>query len=189
MLFRVIVLLGCIIVFINGCNSLISQHFGTHKLRTFSMDEVIGNGIGDADFVEIHGAWQTGDFVYVPPRRGEKKGIILYPLLADRELTEADAGRKVAPRLIVWTEDFDPACVEQKNCIERKEVTLKGIIRELSREKNLSSELPKQKYDLSARIVYIEAGRAPLPWHWNLGMMAGAFLIAFYMEWSRGRGQ
>ena len=56
MLLRYLILFGGIVMMITGCNSLISQQFGTHQLRTVNMQDAVANGLGDADFIELDGA-------------------------------------------------------------------------------------------------------------------------------------
>ncbi len=182
MLFRFIVVLGCIVMFINGCNSLISQNFGTHKLRTLSMEQVVRENIGDADYIEVSGAWQSGDYIHAPGGRTSKKPILIYPLLDRAQLTALDSNQVVQPAIVAWTEEFAPDCVEKKNCIERREFTLKGIVRNIPKEKNRSGELPASRYQLPENVIFVEVNKAPIAWYWNLAMMVGAVALAFALE-------
>lgn len=182
MLFRFIVVLGCIVLFINGCNSLISQNFGTHKLRTYTMEQVVRENIGDSDFIEVTGAWQSGDFLHAPGRRFPDKPIILYPLLDRAQLAALDSNEVVQPAIVVWTEDFSPDCLSQNNCIERKEFTLKGIVRNIPSEKDRSDQFSAAKYKLPENVIFVEVNKAPIEWYWNVAMMVGAVLLAFILE-------
>ena len=107
MIFRVIIVILCLTVFINGCNSLISLQFGTHKLRTISIDQVIENGVGDADYLEITGAWQTDDYIYVPGKKPPETAVIIYPLLSEDQVQKVESGQQIAPAVIAWTKQFD----------------------------------------------------------------------------------
>ena len=138
-----------IVFLINGCNSLISQFFGTHKLRDFTMNGVLEDGIGDSDYVHIEGAWQSGDYIVVPPRTAADKAVLIYPLLTDEQLQAAEAGEIVEPRVICWTTDFSLNCDEENTCAPRAEVEVTGIIRELRRQKNKAHMLPANKYQLN----------------------------------------
>lgn len=182
MLFRFIVVLGCIVLFINGCNSLISQNFGTHKLRTYTMEQVVRENIGDSDFIEVTGAWQSGDYIHAPGGRTSKKPILLYPLLDRTQLTALDSNRVVQPAIIAWTEEFSPDCLQKNNCIERKEFTLKGIVREIPDEKDRSDQFSAAKYKLPENVIFVEVNKAPIEWYWNVAMMVGAVLLAFTLE-------
>lgn len=182
MLFRIIAVLACIVLFINGCNSLISLQFGTHKLRTYTIEEAMTNGIGDADFIELTNAWTTGDYVFVQGKRKTDKPIIIFPLVSEAQLAQIDQGIAVKPRYIGWTEKFPPDCVEQANCAPRLKGRFKGIIRDLSKEKDRTIQLSAQKFTIPADPVFLETGRAPLAWYWNLAMMLVASLVAFIIE-------
>lgn len=182
MLFRLLTVLICLVVFINGCNSVVSQYFGTHKLRNFTIQQALNKGIGDSDFIELTGASPTGDFVFVPGKRANDPGIIIFPLLSEEQLAQLDQGQQVRPRVIAWTEDFNPDCVKQGNCVPRGVQTYKGIIRNLSKEKNKTSQLPAAKYALPKYVIYMETNREPIAWYWNVAMMVGAVLLAFIVE-------
>lgn len=182
MLFRFIIVLGCIVLFINGCNSLISQNFGTHKLRSFTMEQVVSDNIGDADFIEVTNAWQSGDYLHAPGTRKYDKDIVLYPLLDRAQLTALDSGQIVQPAIVVWTQEFQWDCPQKNNCIDRKEVTMKGVVREIPNEAYRSTALPASKFQLPDDVVFVEVGKAPIEWYWNLSMMLGAVLIAFLLE-------
>lgn len=182
MLFRFIIVLGCIVLFINGCNSLISQNFGTHKLRTYTMEQVVRENIGDSDFIEVTGAWQSGDYLHAPGKRFSDKPILMYPLLDRAQLAALDSNEVVQPAIVVWTEEFSPDCLQQNNCIERKEFTLKGIVREIPNEKDRSDQLPATRYKLPENVIFVEINKAPIEWYWNLAMMVGAVVLAFVLE-------
>jgi hypothetical protein len=179
---RLIAILIAMVFVINGCNSLISQFFGTHKLRTFTMDQVLEEGLGDADYVSIEHAWQTGDYLVVPPRTEADKAVLLYPILSAGQLDSLDAGRAVQPRIIAWTKEFDLACDEETLCAPRSEVNLSGIIREMNKTKKRAHMLPEVKYRLPENVIYLEEGRQPLAWYWNLLMMLGGLGFAFFIE-------
>ena len=95
MIVRIIIILLCLVFFINGCNSLISQFFGTHKLRSFDMAEVAEKGIGDADYVEITNARFEPDFVYQEAEEPGSPPIILYPVFAESSPAQT-------PALLAW---------------------------------------------------------------------------------------
>lgn len=183
MLFRFLIILGCIVLFINGCNSLISQHFGTHKLRSFQMEEVLTNGIGDADFVEISGAWTNDDFIHVPDKNDPKKaGMILFPVLSEDQLQKLDGNEVVKTKIIAWSEDFPYECLAAKSCAARQERILKGITRKINDERNKVKELPPDKYQLMDNVIYLNINNAPTAWYWNLLMMVVAFLTVWLIQ-------
>lgn len=189
MWFRIFLMLAGIVFFITGCNSLISQFFGTHKLRTFSAEEVVAKGIGDSDFVEITDAWQTGDYLIVPPRTSADRALLIYPVVTEAQLALIDSGAVVEPMLIAWTRDFDASCDNDQLCIDRKKLNLKGVIREMNPSKNRANLLPAEHYRLPQLPLYVEAGREPIAWYWNLLMMLGGIGIAVYYEYRKSKAR
>lgn len=180
---RIIAILFCVVFLINGCNSLISQFFGTHKLRDFTMNAVLEEGIGDSDYVNIEGAWQSGDYIVVPPRTAADKAVLIFPLLTEEQLAAAESGQVVEPRIICWTKEFSLNCDEENTCAPRAEVAVQGIVREIRRQKNKAHMLASNKYRLPENVDYIEVGRAPLAWYWNLLIVLGALGFAYSIEY------
>jgi hypothetical protein len=186
-------MLAGIVFFITGCNSLISQFFGTHKLRTFTAEEVAEKGVGDADFVEISNVWLTGDYLIVPPRTSADRAVLIYPAVTQAQLALIDSGAVVAPLFIAWTRDFDASCDNEQNCIPRQQLSVRGVVREMNPSKNRANLLPAEHYHITGELKYVEAGRAPLPWYWNLLMMVGGIGLAVFYEYrktlARRRGE
>lgn len=184
---RLATILLCIVFFITGCNSLVSQLFGTHKLRHFTMSEVLGDGIADSDFVELSGAWQTGDYIVVPPLNASDKPIVIYPLLSEEQLRKLEAGQPVKPQIIGWTKDFDLSCDDEASCAPRGPVAIKGVVREMRSAKNQTTALPSEKYRIPELVNYVEVGREPIAWYWNVLMMLGGLGLAFFIENRAGK--
>ncbi|HMQ49755.1 MAG TPA: hypothetical protein PKA00_19700 [Saprospiraceae bacterium] len=182
MILRIVFILVCLVFFINGCNSLISQYFGTHKLRSFSINEVLKEGIGDSDYVEISDAWLSGDFAYTHGKIKEESGLILYPVLSQAQLQAKQQGEKVQVQVIAWTADFHSPCVDEKNCIQAGSSTLKGVVRDLPQDRRKPELLQPMGYELADNVLYVNHDQAPLPWYWNAGMMLGAALIIYIVE-------
>jgi len=153
------------------------------------MEETITTGVGDSDFVELIGAWQSGDYIVVPPRTDADKAILIYPLLAESQIEALKAGKQVKPRIIAWTKNFSMACDDEKNCVPLMPVAVQGVIREMRQQKNQAHLLPVLKYQLPDNVEYIEVGRQPLAWYWNLLMVLGGLGFAFYIESRANREQ
>lgn len=183
MLFRVVIVLICVVAFINGCNSLISRVAGTHKLREYTMTQVLGEGIGDADYVELREAFKSGDFVHTPPLKRGYKPVVAYPVLSKAQMDSLEKGLVVHPAVIAWSQRFDEACVNAGNCAPQGAFTLSGITRDLDNERNRSKSLPTTKFAVPENAIFIETGRKPLDWYWNLLFMALAVLIGGGMEY------
>lgn len=176
MIFRLIVFLICIIAFINGCNGLISNFAGTHKLRSYSYDEIIENGIGDADFIEVSGAETSDDYVLVSGDYLFRKDLLIIPIVPEG----VEGSRVNKPELIGWTKAFDPSCVQRGNCQEEITTPIRGIVNEVKRVKNNLENLNDNIN--SNQVILIELGRTPFPWYGSLAIMITAFVIIFLAE-------
>ncbi len=187
MLTRVLIILACVVVFINGCNSLISQVAGTHRLRSYTIEEVEYEGVGDADYVEIRGGWQTGDFLYGEPRRESQRGIVQYPVVSEFRYRKRQGGENIPLSLVAWRAEFDPPCVAADSCAPVREVVLRGLVRRVPPRGDRLEALPDLGYELTDYAVFVEAGRQPLAWYWNTLMMAGALALALGIEWWHAR--
>ncbi|MCB0596690.1 MAG: hypothetical protein H6557_33220 [Lewinellaceae bacterium] len=182
MIIRILIILGCVVVFINGCNSLISQHFGTHKLRGYTMEEVQQSGVGDADFIEVENAVLSGDFVFKAAKSPTNPGVIIYPVLSREQLAAHNRGETVSPNIIAWTTDFPSQCVEAGNCIKAGPLALKGIVRNLPDDRQGQGQLEEKGYRVADSAIYLDHGQAPLAWYWNLLLMLGAAAAIFGIE-------
>ncbi|MDX1943069.1 MAG: hypothetical protein SFU99_21070 [Saprospiraceae bacterium] len=186
MLYRLIIVLGSVVLFVNSCNSVISSFTGTHKLRKFTMEQIEQKGVGDSDFVEITGVWVPGDFRHAPPRQGERKGVVQYPAMSRERYQEWQNGDSVRTSVIVWTQGFDPNCVQRGDCVTPGQKTIRGIVNKMPKSKNKLKELPA-KYQIPERAIFIETERAPLAWYWHLALMGVAVLLGVGVEFIYSR--
>ncbi len=183
MIVRIIIVLVCIVFFINGCNSLISQFFGTHKLRAFEMEQIVQHGIGDSDYIEIPDAWLSGEFVHQTSEYENDPPILLYPLLSAEDWQKQQRGEPVSPSLLAWTADFHSPCVEENNCIEPGQQAVRGVVRELpDGNQGALQKLREKGYEISPSVKVINHNQAPLAWYWNLSMMLIPLGLAIGME-------
>ena len=179
---RLVTMLICVVFLINGCNSLISQFFGTHKLRTFSAEQAVNEGIGDSDYIELTGMWRTGDYIVIPPRNDVDKAVLIFPLLTDDQVKTIEAGEQVEISTIGWTKNFSMECDQDNSCAPQEQLDARGVVREMRPEKKKAHMLDTNKYRLAENVTYVEVGRAPLAWYWNLLMVLGSLGLAFFME-------
>ncbi len=186
MLYRLVIVLGSVVLFINSCNSVISSFTGTHKLRTFTMEQVEKEGLGDSDFIEITGVWVPGDFKHVPPKQGERKGVVQYPAMSEERYNQLQNGQPTRTSVIVWTQGFDPNCVQRRDCITSGQKTIRGIVNKIPKSKNKVKEFPAQ-YQIPTHAIYIETERAPLAWYWHLSLMGVAVLLGLGTEFVYNR--
>lgn len=176
MIIRIIIILLCLVFFINGCNNLVSQFFGTHKLRSLTMETFVREGVGDADYIRIDGAYLDGAFVYQQPEEAGYPPVLIYPVLAASE-----AGSRAA--LLAWTADFFDPCVDSGDCIAKGKRSLKGVVQPLPREylEGLA-ELEAMGYEWPEPPVMVKENEAPVAWYWNALMMLGAAAVAIGLE-------
>jgi hypothetical protein len=185
MILRIIIILIGVFFFVNGCSSLVSSVAGTHKLRTLSMQEVRQSGVGDADYVEITGAWSSGAYIFEPHRRTSWPGFVQWPVLSATQLDSLEQGRQVTVEVYAWTKRYDKTCVEAENCVKRGSVPLKGLIRPLNKKFNKMASFPDEQYLMAENPVFIEYNRQPLAWYWNLGIMLLAAALILLVEQQR----
>ena len=182
MLYRLVIVLACVVFFINSCNSLISGLTGTHKLRAFSMETLETAGIGDSDFVTITGAYRTGDFLITPPTKNNPKAVLQYPVVSAQALENFKNTGKTPVKLIVWTENFDRSCPNSNDCIQQGAFALKGVVYQIPKNRNRIKDFDADKYQFAENVIYIQTERAPLAWHWHLVIMLGAVGLALGTE-------
>ncbi len=187
MLLRYLVLFGGIVMMITGCNSLISQQFGTHQLRTVKMEEAVANGLGDADFVELDGAVLGEALIVGPALRSTDEDYVLRPILSPKQATAWSAGEKVSVKLIGWTETTDPACVQAPGCLPAAGTPIRGLLSEPTWRKNPVEDWPGQRVELSPDPLYIQLNKKPMAWYWNLALLLGGLLLAIVPESFRHR--
>lgn len=183
-MYRLIIILVCIVVFINSCNSVISTQFGTHKLRKMTMQQVEEQGLGDADYVEITDAYLSTDFIHVPAEDSTKSGTIIYPVLnQDNYQKYTQKQPNVDVQLIAWSENIPWKCWETDNCIEKGKQTLIGIVRTIDAENDKSANL-SSSYNLATTTYFVETNRTPTPWYWHaLLMLVTAITILILELW------
>lgn len=183
MIVRIILILVCISFFINSCNSLVSQFFGTHKLRTLPITQAQQEGVGDADYLELEDVSLSGDFAFQASAYPNSPGIILYPVLTPEQAEQRAQGQDVTLHFVAWTADFHSPCVDEGNCISAGTQNLRGVVREIPEDRLPGlDKLRAQGYVIKERVVTINQGEAPIAWYWNALAMLGAAAFAVGME-------
>lgn len=183
MIVRIIIVLVCVVFFINGCNSLVSQFFGTHKLRSFSMEQVQQEGVGDADYIEIPDAYLSGEYVHHPSQYEGEPPILLYAVLTAQQLERRQNEEPVTPALLAWTADFHHPCVEEGNCLEPGPVKIRGVMRDIPEANDgVMQKLRGKGYEIGPAVRTVNQGQAPIAWYWNALMMLVPLALALGME-------
>lgn len=187
MILRYLILFGGIVLMITGCNSLISQQFGTHQLRTVTIGDAVANGLGDADFVELEGAVIGEALIVGPALRSTDKDYVLRPILTPTQATAWSAGETVSINLVGWTETTDPACLQAPGCLPAAGLPIRGLLSEPTWRKNPVEDWPGQRVSLNAEPLYIQLDEKPMAWYWNLALFLGGLLLAIIPESFRHR--
>lgn len=167
---------------ITGCNSLISQQFGTHRLRTFDVKEATAEGFGDADFVEVTGGMVGEPMIVGPALRSTDKDYVLRPIFTEEQAGEWAAGETVITSLIGWSETEDPACIKAPGCLPAPNTPVRGLLSEPTDRKNPVEEWAAQRVKLAAEPVYLQLYEQPMAWYWNLALFLSGLLLAILPE-------
>jgi hypothetical protein len=179
---RLLIVLSGIVLTINGCNGLLSQFFGTHKLQTYHAETALREGVGDADFVSLTDGFTTGRFVVGPALHETDKDILLYPIFSAAQADSLEQGQSVTAGIIGWETNYDPPCIERADCVAAGSRTLTGLVREPNPRKNRVADLGSEQVRIAGRPLFMEIDREPLAWYWNLLMFAGGIGMAFAVE-------
>lgn len=182
MIFRYLVLFGGIVLMITGCNSLISQNFGTHRLRTVDVTAAASGGLGDADFVELDNAVLGAAMIVGPALRSNDKDYVLRPILTESQSQAWAAGETVTTNLVAWTETTDPACIEAPGCLPGPQTPVRGLLSVPTWRKNPVEQWQTQRVNLPPEVNYLQLGEKPMAWYWNLLLFLGGLGLAVVPE-------
>lgn len=180
MIYRTIIALGCVSLFIGGCNGLVSSVAGTHKLRTFTLKQLEEEGIGDSDYVAITDAWVGDTYQYVPPRAYTRKGSLVYPLYPQDPAT---LPQDYQVQYVGWSSWTDTTCLKTRSCLESGFQKVQGIVNKTNQIEDALGQNQFAKINWTERPVFIENGRAPISITWNIIMMVTGFGVLFGMEY------
>lgn len=167
---------------ITGCNSLISQQFGTHRLRTISLHEVLETGIGDADFVELTDAVVGTPMIVGDALRSTDKDYVLRPLLTSAESVDWAKGNTVTAKVVAWMESTDPDCTTFPGCLPTTGTPVRGLISPPTDKKNPKELWKEQRVVLDPNPIYLQLHQKPLDWYWNLVLLLTGLALAIIPE-------
>jgi len=181
-----IVLLG-IVLMINGCNSLISQNFGTHRLRTLDYTTVINEGFGDADFVRLNNAVLSTNYLVGPALRASDKDYHLHAILSPQQAKKMAEGQMVEVKLVGWYKIPYADCVKNSDCQPGPNPQIQGLITAPTERKNPVEQWSSKNIKLAEDPIYLQLWKEPMAWYWNLLMFLGGLGVAIGMEawWQR----
>jgi len=181
-----IVLLG-IVLMINGCNSLISQNFGTHQLRTLDLQQVLNEGIGDADFVRLESAVLSKDYLIGPALRAADKDYHLHAILSTQQAKLMEEGQTVEVKMVGWYKIPYTDCVKNGDCHPGPNPIIQGLLTDPTERKNPLEQWSSKNVRLVEDPIYLQLWKEPLAWYWNLLMFLGGLGMAIGIEawWHR----
>lgn len=182
MLLRYLILFGGIVLMITGCNSLISQNFGTHRLRTLDVTAAASGGLGDADYVQLTNAVIGEAFIVGPALRSSDKDYVLRPILNQKQATSWQNGSTVTTSLVAWTETTDPACTTPPGCPPAADDPVIGLLSEPTPRKNPASQWQDQRIELAPSTTYLQLYEKPMAWYWNLLLFLAGLGLAIVPE-------
>ncbi len=153
---------------ITGCNSLLSQQFGTQRLRTIPIEEA-GSGVGDADFIRLTGARLADSLQqYQMLQSGESSPVYhFWPI----ESVDGEFYNIIA----FWNSE-KAGCVDPINCPPPTD-RIEGLVGPPSEVPEPSSWVHVAAADFDD-LVYLQLGQAPLAWYWNLLLFVGGIALA-----------
>jgi hypothetical protein len=182
MILRYLVLFGGIVLMITGCNSLISQNFGTHRLRTLDVTTAASGGLGDADYVQLTNAVIGEAFIVGPALRSSDKDYVLRPILNATQAADWKSGATVSTNLVAWTETNDPVCIAAPGCPPAATDPVIGLLSKPTTRKNPVADWPDQRIGLEAPVSYLQLNEKPMAWYWNLLLFLGGLGLAILPE-------
>ena len=181
-LFRYLTLFVGIVATINGCNGLISSQYGTHRLRTLTSTDLITNGLGDADFIELT------DVVIGSVKVENEAGTFFAPATIQRPLFSPEQERQyrkgatVAPLAILWSKHTAPAASPFTNLETNTTASIRGLITEPPLTVFNISEWNDNRLTVTGATPYIAYNKAPMAWYWNLVIFLGGLVLAVLPE-------
>lgn len=182
MILRYLVLFGGIVLMITGCNSLVSQNFGTHRLRTIDVAEADAQSIGEADFVEVAGAIIGSASVGDSKADAWDKWTVSRPILSPDQHKAWEGGATVETSLIAWFKSVNSGCSDDLDCLPYTGQRAIGLIGLPEDPAFLASQYVDERIKLKEPLVYLQLGEKPMAWYWNLLIFATGICLAFIPE-------
>ena len=179
---RYLVLFGGIVLMINGCNGLVSGGFGTHKLRSISLNQIETEGLRDADYISIPGGVIGPAEQETMPGMFAAPGSLQRPILSPAQLAAYQAGDTVTAYIIAWAKfNLEPASAQNAKLFLDTVTNLTGLV-SIPPATVKANYWAVQKIDLADDPKYIQIGEKPMDWYWNLALFLGGLLLAAVPE-------
>ena len=181
--FRYLTLFVGVVATINGCNGLISSHFGTHRLRTVGAEELATDGFGDADYLEITDVIIGEAEVVNAPGMFFAPGTIQRPLFTKEQSRQFADGASVVPLAILWTKNNAPAASPENLFLPAGTVTtIRGLVAKPPITTDNATSWAADRISIDEPTPYLAYNQAPMAWYWNLLMLLGGLALAMLPE-------
>ncbi len=127
---KLILLVVCGALIWGGFDGLRVNMSGS-ELAHFSIDDVEGDGIGDARYISVSGGVLEGTMVYEYDQKSGKVKSLIFPVVSRDNLFELMLGKGSAPMLYIERSPVPSGCVEENTfCLEDEDVeAYNGIVR------------------------------------------------------------
>lgn len=146
------------------------------------MEDVVANGIGDADFMEITGAQFTGLSATHELEQYRAPAYVQRPVLSATQLAEWTTGETVTVHLIAYSENPPPAAAQNSRDDFSNPPSIKGTINEPAAGVGPDDLWQNNRLLVAEDVDYLHLGRTPMAWYWNLWMFLGGLLLAAISE-------
>lgn len=180
---RLLIIGGGVVMMITGCNSLISQFFGTHRLRNLDINQAAVEGLGDADFVRLENLTVSPEYQIGDALHSTDKDIVVFPLVAPDQMKSDNQDEQVVVHFMGWSNVFDNNCHDRQDCYELSASFAQGLVRPPNPRKTpTDSSWAEMGYDLAEDVRYLQINREPMAWYWNLLLFLGGIGLPLATE-------
>ncbi|HEY0738089.1 MAG TPA: hypothetical protein VGD69_24445 [Herpetosiphonaceae bacterium] len=168
----------------------LTVYFNHSELQSFTIEDIETNGVGDARYIEVADGSPIGAFVYET-----KNGVpvkLYYPLLSNTSIESylEDDSQPLIAKVVVSTERFESACVEQETCAEPGLRTVSGVVQVglNSIDQETRDLFADSDFALDENVIYMDMDARPSIF-WGLLKLAGglAFLLYAIVPFFLGR--
>ncbi|MDR2286616.1 MAG: hypothetical protein LBE04_03960 [Prevotellaceae bacterium] len=169
---------------------------GNHRLKTFSLNEIKENGIGDNRYLEVTNCYTLGSFVYHynPDNPDYTSGIIFPAVTEDEYFACLNEGANIELNTVLLikrsTNKFNPNCMqgEEHTCLDDlcADFTIRGmVLLGLDDIDDDDKELIQSlNYNISSNVIFLEEDKTPRGILLSVLMLAAgifAAIIALYI--------
>ena len=182
---RIIITLIAIAGVLNGLDGLWINLTPAGKLKSFEIEAVENNGIGNSRYINVTGGVLGGGIAYEYDKKKDNVEYIVYPVVSRGKYAAIESGENIEVQLLVKKKANIP--LDNMENIQDLDgmiqanvegVTLAGFrpvkndIKEMIEAMNLK---------VSNSVVFMEDGRVPTPLGWNMLNFFGSMLVLMFI--------